>query len=134
VGQCRDEEDKLMKQLLLLGVSVLLLLGCAGGSAAPATSGGPAPSAAAAPARERIRVAYAAQSASFAAAFMAKEAGLFEEYGLDAELQFIASGPTLIQARVAGEVEFGELAAGTLHPPDQRPTAAGSGPSRHRVR
>jgi len=99
-----------MKRLLLLGAAVMLLLGCVGGAAAPSTSGGPAPSAAA-PARDRIRVAYAAQSGSVAAAFMAKEAGLFAKYGLEAELQFIASGPTLIQSMVAGEVDFGELAA-----------------------
>src|SRR5579875_78517 len=99
-----------MKRLLLLGASVVLLIGCVGGPAAPTPSGGPA-SSAAAPARERIRVAYATQTATFAAPFMAKEAGLFEKYGLDAELQFIPSGPTMVQSMVAGEVDFGEVSA-----------------------
>ena len=63
------------------------------------------------PPLEKVRVAYAAPSGSFAAPWVAKEAGLFEKYGLDAELTYIASGPTMNQAMIAGELQFGELAA-----------------------
>ena len=58
-----------------------------------------------------MRVGYAAIAGSFATPWMAKEAGLFEKYGLDADLTYIASGPTMLQAMVAGELDFGEVAA-----------------------
>jgi NitT/TauT family transport system substrate-binding protein len=74
---------------------------------APATS----PPAEAARALERVRVGYATPTGAFAAPWAAKEAGLCEQYGLDCELTYVASGPTLIQATVAGELDFGELAA-----------------------
>ncbi|HEY7062569.1 MAG TPA: ABC transporter substrate-binding protein [Chloroflexota bacterium] len=60
---------------------------------------------------ERVRVGYATPTGAFAAPWAAKEAGLCEQYGLDCDLTYIASGPTLIQAMVAGELDFGELAA-----------------------
>src|SRR5262249_21932439 len=67
-------------------------------TAAPAPPSPAAPRAAAAdpppaaPPREPVRVGYAAIAGSFAAPWMAKEAGLFEKYGLDADLTYIASG------------------------------------------
>ncbi|HEY7062081.1 MAG TPA: ABC transporter substrate-binding protein [Chloroflexota bacterium] len=72
--------------------------------AAPAATTAPAP-------LEHVRVAYATPSGGFAAPWMAKEAGLFEKYGLDADVTYIASGPTMIQSLLAGEIRFGELAA-----------------------
>jgi NitT/TauT family transport system substrate-binding protein len=103
---------------VLVGAALLLLAAaCSAPAAAPtAPAGGAAPSAgsaapAAPPPMERIRVGYATPSGGFAAPWMAKDAGLFEKYGLDAELTYIASGPTLLQSMVAGEVQFGELAA-----------------------
>ena len=56
-------------------------------------------------------MAYAAIAASFATPWMAKEAGLFEKYGLDVELTYVPSGPTLLQAMLAGELDFGEIGA-----------------------
>jgi ABC-type nitrate/sulfonate/bicarbonate transport system substrate-binding protein len=58
-----------------------------------------------------VRVAYGAPSGAFAAPWMAKEAGLFEKYGLDAELTYLSSSPTMIQSMLAGELDFNELAA-----------------------
>jgi NitT/TauT family transport system substrate-binding protein len=85
-----------------------------GAPAGPAASG-PAGQAVVAPAKpaalDRIQVAYAVASAGFAVPTMAKQAGLFEKYGLDAEVTYIASGPTMIQSLLAGELNFGELAA-----------------------
>jgi ABC-type nitrate/sulfonate/bicarbonate transport system substrate-binding protein len=60
---------------------------------------------AAEPARERIAFAYAAISPSMAGVWMAKEIGAFERHGLQAELVYISSGATAIQALVGGSVQ-----------------------------
>jgi NitT/TauT family transport system substrate-binding protein len=86
-----------------------------GSSAAPAPAGAAAapaaPASAAPPRLEKVRVAYATVTAEFATPWMAKDAGLFEKYGLDADLQFVASGPTMLQSLIAGEADFGEVSA-----------------------
>jgi len=96
-------------------VALVLTVACAGQPATPGPSSAGGERSAAAPAAtkplERVRIAYGAPSAAFAAPWLAKEAGLFEKYGLDAELTYIASGPTLLQSMIAGEIDFGELAA-----------------------
>jgi ABC-type nitrate/sulfonate/bicarbonate transport system substrate-binding protein len=56
-------------------------------------------------AREKITFAYAAVSPSMAGVWMAKEIGAFEKYGLNAELVYISSGATAIQALVGGSVQ-----------------------------
>jgi len=56
-------------------------------------------------AREKITFAYAAISPSMAGVWMAKEIGAFEKYGLNAELVYISSGATAIQALVGGSVQ-----------------------------
>ncbi len=99
-------------RLALCLVVALTLAACGQSAAAPAPAQDPAPAAPAAPPPlERIRVAYAAPVGVFATPWVAKEAGLFEKYGLDAEVTYIANGPTLIKSMLAGEVQFGELAA-----------------------
>ncbi|HLH22894.1 MAG TPA: ABC transporter substrate-binding protein [Chloroflexota bacterium] len=109
-------------RLALLGIVALVLAGCGPSGAAPPRADAPsaptvgaaqAPTAAptAPPSLEHVRVAYATPSGGFAAPWMAKEAGLFEKYGLDAEITYIASGPTMIQSLLSGEIRFGELAA-----------------------
>jgi len=55
-------------------------------------------------AREKIAIAYAAISPSMAGVWMAKEIGAFERHGLNAELVYISSGATAIQALVGGSV------------------------------
>jgi ABC-type nitrate/sulfonate/bicarbonate transport system substrate-binding protein len=71
-----------------------------------------APAVATAPPRlERARIAYGAPSGAFAALWMAKEAGPFAKYGLDAELTYLSSSPTMIASMLAGELDFNELAA-----------------------
>ncbi|HLI26173.1 MAG TPA: ABC transporter substrate-binding protein [Chloroflexota bacterium] len=102
--------------LALLG-TIAVLAGCAptAPSAPPRLAGPPAApastDAAAPPPQTRLRVAYATPSGGFAAPWMAQEAGLFARYGLDVDLQYIASGPSLLQSMLAGETQFGELAA-----------------------
>src|ERR1043166_5331127 len=55
--------------------------------------------------RERISFAYAAISPSMSAVWMAKEIGAFERNGLNAEIVYISSGATTIQALVGGRVQ-----------------------------
>lgn len=55
--------------------------------------------------KEKITFAYAAFSPSMAGVWMAKELGAFERNGLNAELIYISSGATAIQALVGGSVQ-----------------------------
>jgi NitT/TauT family transport system substrate-binding protein len=55
--------------------------------------------------KEKIAFAYAAISPSMAGIWMAKEIGAFERNGLTAELVYISSGATAIQALVGGSVQ-----------------------------
>jgi NitT/TauT family transport system substrate-binding protein len=117
-GYSKEAEMRLAIVLAVLTALAACTSAPAGTPPRPAESGA-APAGAAeaertvsAPPRlEKVRAAYAAPSGSFAAPWVAKEAGLFEKYGLDAELTYIASGPTMNQAMIAGELQFGELAA-----------------------
>lgn len=52
----------------------------------------------------KVTVAYSAISPIFAGVWMAKEIGAFERHGLNAELVYISSGATAIQALVGGSV------------------------------
>ena len=56
-------------------------------------------------AKEKITFAYASISPSMSAVWMAKEIGAFERNGLNAELVYIGSGATTIQALVGGSVQ-----------------------------
>jgi len=112
-------------RLTWLTVLALLLAACGtpgappasapGGAGGSPTAGMPqatrAQGAPAAPPRERIQVAYGAVTGVYASTFMAKDSGLFEQYGLDAELQMIPSGPTMVQGMLAGEIQFLETSA-----------------------
>ncbi|HLH26109.1 MAG TPA: ABC transporter substrate-binding protein [Chloroflexota bacterium] len=81
-------------------------------AAAAQAPGSPAASAPTAPPTlDRIHVAYGAVTGVYIATFMAKESGLLEQYGLDADLQAIPGGPTLVQSMLAGEMDFAETAA-----------------------
>jgi NitT/TauT family transport system substrate-binding protein len=56
-------------------------------------------------AKEKITFAYASISPSMSAVWMAKEIGAFDRNGLNAELVYISSGATTIQALVGGSVQ-----------------------------
>ena len=55
----------------------------------------------------RLRVAYPTLTASYAVAWIAKEAQIFKKHGLDVELLFIQSSPILVAAMLAGNAPIG---------------------------
>ena len=58
-------------------------------------------------AEEQIRLAYISDSPGASAPYwIAKEAGLFKKYGLDAELIFINGSTRGIQSLIAGDLDF----------------------------
>lgn len=82
-----------MKKSVLCGVVVLAASILFGRSVAESAS------------LTRIRVGYPSPSASFSPVFVAKEAGLFEKYGLTPELLYL-QGIQITQVHVAGQVDF----------------------------
>ena len=106
-----------------VGLAVLALLAssCGPTSAAPSSSAAaPAPratagsGAASPPAtvpRERVRLAYSSIAGVAAIPVIAQERGFFAANGLDAEVTYIASGTTAVQALISGELSF--LVGGT---------------------
>ncbi len=52
---------------------------------------------------KKIEMAYSAISASHAALYFTKEAGIFEKHGLSVNLNYVASGSKVAQALLAGE-------------------------------
>jgi len=57
-------------------------------------------------AAERITASYGAISGSMAQTWVAKEAKLFEKYGLDVNLVYISGGPRSIMSLIGGSVQF----------------------------
>ena len=66
------------------------------------------------PTLTRIAVAYSSYSSPFLPMFVAKEAGLWEKYGLDVDLIYISTGPTVTQGMVAGEIAFAGVGAAVI--------------------
>jgi ABC-type nitrate/sulfonate/bicarbonate transport system substrate-binding protein len=57
--------------------------------------------------RSRMVFGYSTIGAMAAGAWMAKEVGAFEKYGIDAELIYISSGPVVVQALLGGDLQAG---------------------------
>ena len=57
-------------------------------------------------AAEKINASYGAISGSMAQTWVAKEAKLFEKYGLDLNLVYISGGPRSIMSLIGGSVQF----------------------------
>jgi len=57
-------------------------------------------------AADKIRVAFVSPSPVFAPTWIAKETGLFTKYGLDADVILLTGSPRLVQALIAGDVDF----------------------------
>ena len=55
---------------------------------------------------DKIYVGVAGLSGPLAHAFIPKDSGLYEKYGLNVELVFFQGGTQLVQATVAGSVKF----------------------------
>ncbi|MBI4322269.1 MAG: ABC transporter substrate-binding protein [Chloroflexi bacterium] len=62
----------------------------------------------------KMKVAYSAISAAQAPLWVAKDKGLFDKYGLDVELAYIATGTTVVQAMVAGDISVAHLGGGNV--------------------
>lgn len=55
---------------------------------------------------DRVRLGYSSITANRLPLWLGQEAGIFARHGIDAELLFIPSGTTGVQALVAGEVQI----------------------------
>ncbi|MBI2954856.1 MAG: ABC transporter substrate-binding protein [Chloroflexi bacterium] len=64
--------------------------------------------------RVKLSVPYNAISGSQGALWITKESGLFEKYGLDVDVPYIATGPTMVQAMVSGEVNVAQVGGGAV--------------------
>ena len=97
---------------VLLGA--LVLVACTSGPQTPASpaAGSPAQSTAAAPARLSLTVAYSALVASQSPSWIAQEAGLYDRYGLDVNLNYISSAQQNVAALLSGEVDV-SISGGT---------------------
>ncbi len=63
--------------------------------------------------RTPLRTSYSAPTANNSPIWIAKERGLLAKHGLDAQVLFIESGTTTIQALIAGETQIAQV-AGTV--------------------
>ncbi|MBI4317185.1 MAG: ABC transporter substrate-binding protein [Chloroflexi bacterium] len=63
----------------------------------------------------KIRLAYSALTGGQLPPWVAKEKGLFEKYGLDVELVYIAQTPVVARSMVAGELHIGQSAGGLIN-------------------
>ncbi len=96
-------------RIMALGLAALMVVaGCGGG--APAQ---PEPVKVTMPAvpakKDKIRVAFSSISAAQVIPLLAKEAGIFDKYGIDAEIIFISGSSKLTQAMVAGDIPFSAM-------------------------
>ncbi|MBI2953605.1 MAG: ABC transporter substrate-binding protein [Chloroflexi bacterium] len=67
-----------------------------------------------APKLTKLTVPYTAIGGGMTTLWVAKEKGLFEKYGLDVELSYIASSTTLVQAMTSGEIVLANTGANSV--------------------
>src|ERR1044071_7538095 len=63
---------------------------------------------------KKVVFGYSTIGAMAAGSWMAKEIGAYEKYGVDAELIYISSGPTVVQALLGGDVTGGIAATNAV--------------------
>src|SRR6185503_19849742 len=63
---------------------------------------------------KKVIFGYSTIGATAAGAWMAKEIGAYEKYGIDTELIYISSGPTVVQALLGGDVTGGIAATNAV--------------------
>ena len=63
---------------------------------------------------KKVVFGYSTIGAMAAGVWMAKEIGAYEKYGIDAELIYISSGPTVVQALLGGDVTGGIAATNAV--------------------
>jgi ABC-type nitrate/sulfonate/bicarbonate transport system substrate-binding protein len=91
---------KIMKVFVRLWIALLLV--CVSASAGAAAE------------PKKVVFGYSTIGAMAAGAWMAKEIGAYEKYGVDAELIYISSGPTVVQALLGGDVTGGIAATNAV--------------------
>lgn len=98
---------RLGRAALLLGLLALSTLSACAPAAAPASKPGAATAdIGSPPPAQRVRSAYTSESASELPLWMAHEAGLFREYGLDVSVERVAGGSSkAMQVLLAGELD-----------------------------
>ncbi len=106
-----------MPRVLAVASVLALVVAACGGVSAPAAPGtavataSPAPTAAPKPSTVSMRLALPTTSADFLWTYVAKDAGIFADNGVDADVQYIASTQA-VTALVAGQVDV-SLGAGS---------------------
>src|SRR5712692_2638529 len=100
-------------QQWLTGCLIGLLLASCPPAAQPTLSeAGPAPAPAAAPAAlQPLEVAYVAASETMAIPWIAKETGIFAQYGFDVHLHLVSGTPRLVQSILAGDFDYAQVGA-----------------------
>ena len=83
---------------LLLSLLTLSFLACPARAAEP----------------KKIVFGYSSLSSMATGAWMAKEVGAFEKYGIQADLIFISSGPVVVQALIGGDLQSGNGATNAV--------------------
>lgn len=62
----------------------------------------------------KLTIPYSAVSGMFAPLWVTKDAGLFEKYGLDVTVDYIASSTTMTAAMLSGEVKVGNIGSNAV--------------------
>ncbi|HLH23002.1 MAG TPA: ABC transporter substrate-binding protein [Chloroflexota bacterium] len=95
--------------------------GTASGRAAgaPGAASAPAPAAStSAPVPARVRVAYVTIASNILPMWLAQDAGIFEKYGLDVDLLYVAGAAKVSEALLGGDVEVGATVPASAIGPD----------------
>src|SRR5829696_4612224 len=94
-----------------LAPAMLLLVSCTGGAAPTPAETRPAPEAPAAPTaapRVPIRLSYPTTGASSSVIWVAADAGFFARNGIDADVSYVESASTTLQALVSGGLDVAQ--------------------------
>jgi NitT/TauT family transport system substrate-binding protein len=111
----------------MLALAALVLAACtptAGRPASPDTPSGAGTSAAAGavgastPAPTRLRIAYVTIASNILPMWLAQDAGLFQKYGLDVELLYVAGAAKVAEALLGGDVQVGATVPASAIGPD----------------
>ena len=97
-----------MTKTIAICIVALVLAAACGGSGVPAPAATSATPAAAQPSRAKLVVSYSNVLADFFPAYVAKEAGIFDQNFLDVDLQLIAS-TTGLPALLAGQTQIAHI-------------------------
>ena len=108
--------------VIIAGVLGLALVGCqpaeraasAGGAPSGQPSGTTPQSAQAPPPRKHLDIGYVAPSETFAIPWVAKDTGILDRYGLDADLHLVPGTPRLTQSLIAGDFDYAAVGSSAV--------------------